>query len=159
MLKPASLREHLTAANPFLRENPDKLEVFIDRGSLVGTLATGFSFEYRFTLTLILTDYAGHPDAVIVPLLEWIRRHQPDLLANPNNREQISFEADVIAHDKLDLEIKIPLTESVGVKPRQGGGFDVEHFPEPDYGNDLQVLHWEVYLKDEKIGEWHVPPQ
>jgi hypothetical protein len=156
MLKPTSLREHLTAAVPFLRQNPDKLLVFIDRGSLASTLAPGFSFEYRFTLTLILTDYAGHPDAVMVPLLEWLRRHQPDLLANPGNREQISFEADVLANDKLDLEIKVPLTEGVGVHPRPGGGFDVEHYPEPDFGNELRVAHWEVYFKGEKIGEWYV---
>lgn len=158
MLKPGSLREHLTAAIPFLRQNPEKLLVFIEQGSLASTLAVGFSFEYRFTLSLVLTDYAGHPDAVMVPLLEWLRRNQPELLANPTNRDQITFEADLLANDKVDLEIKIPLTERVGVHAREGGGFEVEHYPEPDFGNELRVTHWEVFFKGEKIGEWHVPP-
>lgn len=157
MLKPGSLREHLTAAVPFLRQNPDKLLVFIDQGTLASTFAPGFSFEYRYVLRLIFTDFAAHPDAIMVPLLEWLRRHQPELLANPANRDQVAFEADVLANDKVDLEIKVPLTERVGVHARQGGGFEVEHYPEPDFGNDARVSHWEIFLRGEKIGEWHVP--
>lgn len=159
MIKPDSLRAHLTAALPELIRDPDKLLVFIDSGSLVGTYAAGLSFEYRYTLNLILTDYAGHPDAVAVPLLIWIAQHQPELLANTSLRGQITFEADLLANDKVDLDIKIPLTERVGVHAREAGGYDVEHYPEPQLEPYLEAEHWEVYLKGELIASWDNPLQ
>lgn len=159
MIKPASLREHLTAALPELRRDPEKLLVFIDRGSVVATAAAGLSFEYRYTLNLILTDYAGHPDAVMVPLLIWLARHQPELLANPTLREQIAFEADMLSNQKVDLDIKIPLTERVGVHPLSGGGHSIEHYPEPQFEGNLEAQHWEIYVKGELVAEWDVPPQ
>ncbi|MGH8076837.1 MAG: phage tail protein [Lysobacter sp.] len=157
MIKPGSLREHLTAALPELRRDPDKLLVFIDRGSVVSTAAPGLSFEYRYTLNLILTDYAGHPDAVMVPLLVWLASHQPELLANPSLREQIAFEADLLANDKVDLDIKIPLTERVGVHARVGGGFDIEHYPEPQLELHLLAEHWALYVKNELVATWDNP--
>lgn len=159
MIKPDSLRAHLTAALPELKRDPDKLLVFVDRGSLVSTLAPGLSFEYRYTLNLILTDYAGHPDAVMVPLLVWLATHQPELLANPSLREQIAFEADLLANDKVDLDIKLPLTERVGVHPRAGSGYDVEHYPEPQLEANLEAARWEVYIKDELVASWDAPAQ
>lgn len=155
MLKPASLRDHLTAALPELSRDPDKLSVFIDRGTLVSTFAPGFSFEYSYTLRLIFTDYAGHPDAVMVPLLEWIRRHQSELLANPDRRGSIAFEADLLSNDLVDLEIRLPLTERVGVHAREGGGFNVEHYPEPELEQPFpSPMNWQLYLRDELIAEW-----
>ena len=71
MIKPASLRAHLVAALPDLARDADRLLVFIDAGSLVSTFQPGLSFEYQYTLNLILTDYAGHPDSVMLPLLGW----------------------------------------------------------------------------------------
>lgn len=158
MIKPADLRARLTAAIPDLVQNPDKLLVFIDAGSIVGTFAPGQSFEYRYTLNLILTDFAGHPDAAMVPLMAWLRTQQPELLANPALRDQISFEADVLSNDLVDLSIKIPLTERVGVHPRAAGGYDVEHYPEPIFDDTLPAAHWELYLKGELIATWDPPP-
>ena len=158
MFKPASLRGFLTAANPELARDPDRLLVFIDEGSLQATYAPGLSFEYAYTLNLVFTDYAGHPDAIMVPLLVWIRDQQPELLANPDNRDKIQFEADLLANDAVDMSIKIPLTERVGVHPRPGGGHDVQHYPEPQLEVALQAQHWQVFLKDELIAEWDVPP-
>lgn len=69
MIKPASLRAHLVAVLPDLARDADRLLVFIDAGSLVSTFQPALSFEYKYTLNLILTDYAGHPDSVMLPLL------------------------------------------------------------------------------------------
>ena len=44
MYKPNSLRKHLTAANPDLKRDPDKLLVFADEGRLI---ATGTVAEIR----------------------------------------------------------------------------------------------------------------
>lgn len=160
MYKPASLRTFLTAANAELARDPDRLLVFIDEGSLRATYAPGLSFEYGYTLNLVFTDYAGHPDAIMVPLLIWLRQHQPELLANPDNRDKLQFEADILANDAVDLSIKIPLTERVGVHPRNPGpGHDIEHYPEPQLEANLQAQHWQLYLGGELIAEWDVPPQ
>lgn len=158
MYKPESLRALMTAVNPELARDPDRLVVFIDEGSMVSTFAEGLSFEYRYTLNLVFTDFAGHPDAIMVPLLTWIKVHQSELLANPTNRERIAFEADLLSNDAVDLSIKIPLTERVGVHPRPGGGHNVEHYQEPQLEVALQAQHWQIWLKNELIAEWDVPP-
>ncbi|CAD0322577.1 phage tail protein [Xanthomonas hortorum] len=131
MIKPASLRAHLVAALPDLARDADRLLVFIDAGSLVSTFQPGLSFEYQYTLNLILTDYAGHPDSVMLPLLEWVQVNQSELLSNPARRGDIAFEADILANDAVDLSIKLPLTERVVVTAKDGGGYDMTHAPEP----------------------------
>lgn len=157
MYKPASLRAFLTAANPELARDPDRLVVFIDEGNLRSTYAPGLSFEYAYTLNLVFTDYAGHPDAIMAPLLDWLRVHQPELLANFDTQHKIEFEADILANDAVDLSIKIPLTERVGTHERPGGGYDLVHYPEPQLEAQLQAQHWQIWLKDELIAEWDVP--
>ena len=158
MIKPDSLREHITAAVPELRRNPEQLQIFIDAGSIVSTGTGNISFEYRYTLTIILTDFAAHPDAIMVPLLAWLASNQPELLQNFDKHGQIAFEAELIANDKVDLSIKLPLTERVGVHPREDGqGYNVEHYPEPPVMTGVQGGHWRVYLKGDLIGEFDVP--
>ena len=132
MKKPEGLRAHLTAALPWLQANPDRLLVFADEGGIVSTEETGLSFEWRYTLNLIFTDLALHPDEIAVPLLGWVRENQSELMGNPERRDGIRFEADVLAGDKIDLSIKLPLTERVGVH-LQDGNHVVEHYAEPTW--------------------------
>lgn len=132
MKKPEDLRQHLTAALPWLRDNPDRLLVFIDEGGIVSTEEAGLSFEWRYTLNLIFTDLAAHPDDVAVPLLGWLRENQPELIGNPDRRNDIRFEADVLTGSKIDLSIKLPLTERVGVHLKDGKHV-VEHYAEPKW--------------------------
>lgn len=157
MNKPQSLRDQLLAALPDLRRDPERLLVFIEGGSMVSTLAPGASFEYRYTLKLVVTDFGGHPDALMVPLLDWIRTHQPELLANPSLREQIRFEAEVLANDKVDVELTLPLTERVGVHRADDGRVDVEHYPEPAIEQPLPARRWRLYLRDTLMAEWDAP--
>ena len=134
MNKPSSLKQHLIAAVPELRGNPDKVMVFIDQGRIRSTTAPGLSFEYTYTLNLILTDFAGHPDAVAVPLLAWMKTNQPDLMENLEKaKDAIQFEADILADDLVDLAITLPLTERVIVKRLGDGTLDISHPDEPDF--------------------------
>ncbi|MBD9478516.1 phage tail protein [Pseudoxanthomonas sp. PXM02] len=159
MNKPQSLRDFLTGAIRELQESPDRLLVFITGGSLASTLAPGRSFEYRYTLKLVITDFGLHPDAVMVPLLDWLRIHQPELLANPALRDQVRFEAEVLANDKVDLELTLPLTERVGVHKQEDGTVHVEHYPEPEIPGDYPPRHWQLYLRPGEIliAEWDAP--
>lgn len=157
MIKPDSLRKQLTEAIPELKRDPDRLLLFIKDGSLAATLAPGLSFEYRYSLHMIITDFGGHPDAVMVPVLVWLARNQPELLANPALRAGIAFEAEILANDKVDLELSLPLTERVGVHALPTGGYKVEHYPEPEIESALPGGRWDVYLKGEWIGGWDAP--
>lgn len=135
MNKPNSLRDHLLAADPTLAQNPERLLVFIDEGNIRATAAPGLSFEWLYTLNIIITDYAGHPDNIAIPLLAWLRRNQPDLLTNiEKGKDAIGFEADILGNDKVDLSITLPLTERVIVKRLPDDSLEVTHPPEPDFG-------------------------
>lgn len=158
MKKPGTLRAALVAALPALATDPDKLLVFIDAGSLRASYAPGLSYEYAYTLNIMLTDYAGDPDAVMVPLLMWVRVNQTELMDNIDQRQAgISFEADIIDHDSCDLSIKLSLTERVIVKQLPGGRLDITHPDEPQPEAQLQAGHWQLFLRDQLVAEWDTP--
>jgi hypothetical protein len=131
MIKPGSLRDHLLASVPGLRDSPDRLLVFVEEGKLQSSYEPGLSFQYLYTLSLILTDYAGSPDSVMLPLLQWVTRHQPELLANPARRDDIAFDVDVLANDLVDVAVKLPLSERVVVAAQADGTFLLTHVGEP----------------------------
>lgn len=147
MKKPASLRAALVAANPTMANDPDKLLVFIDAGNLLATYAPGLSYEYAYTLNLILTDYTGDPNAVMVPLLMWVRDNQSELMDNPDKRRDgITFEADIVDNDRCDLSIKLQLTERVIVTQGDGGVLTIVHADEPQSEALLAAEHWQLYV-------------
>ncbi|MBH3355749.1 phage tail protein [Pseudomonas stutzeri] len=155
MNKPESLRAHLLAAIPELKRNPDRLLVFIDNGTMRSTAAPGLSFEYSYTLNLILTDFAGHPDAVAIPLFAWVLVNQRELMENQEKgRDAIKFEADILDNSKVDLSITLPLTERVIVKQQGDGMLHVEHPEEPPLEPYYPAGHWQLYAKNMLIAEW-----
>lgn len=132
MNKPGSLRKHLLCHIGELRNDPDRMLTFIDDGKIRCTTAAGLSFEYGYNLQLIITDFAGHPDTVMIPLLDWLRTNQHELLANhDSNKDAIQFDADIMANDLVDLSITLPLTERVIVKKLVNGTVSVTHPDEP----------------------------
>jgi len=131
MKKPEHLRAQLSQALPVFQTHPERLKLFVDEGHVLATGVRGLSFEYRYTLSLIVTDYRGSPDTLMVPLLAWLREQQRELFDNPDLRESIRFEAEILDHERVDLEIHIPLTERVGVQEIAPGNYQIEHFPEP----------------------------
>ncbi|MFP6558146.1 phage tail protein [Paraburkholderia sp. B3] len=138
MNKATSLRRALTVAVPSLAVDPDKLLVFIDAGNIVGTGAVSLSFDYAYTLNVIIEDFAGDADTVFVAVMAWVRRNQSDLLTNDDLRKLgISFEADQLTQTTVDLSIKLRLTESVVVGTNDAGEQTIEHVGEP-------VPEWDV---------------
>lgn len=158
MNKPDSLREHLLTAVPGLKENPDRLLMFIDQGKVRCTAAIGLSFEYAYSLQIILTDFAGHPDSVMLPILGWLRSHQSELLVNlDKSAEGLKFEADILDRSKVDLSITLPLTERVIVERQTDGSHTVTHAAEPQY--EQYVEHGEITLiaDGQPIASWQPP--
>ncbi|KWD57241.1 phage tail protein [Burkholderia cepacia] len=131
MNKPDSLRAALTAAIPEFARNPDRLHVFIEHGSIATTAANSLSFEYAYTLDVVVTDYAGHADHLIVPVIAWLKVHQPEMLLNRELcRDGFRFQAELLDNGKSDVEILLKLTERVGVL-EMPEGYEIRHFAEP----------------------------
>ncbi|MEB3437909.1 phage tail protein [Pseudomonas sp. A2] len=131
MNKPDSLRKHLLETVPGLANNPDCLLMFIDEGKVRSIATAALSFEYGYNLQIILTDYAGHPDSVFLPLLAWIRVNQSELMENHSkSADGVKFEADILDNSKVDFSIELALTERVIVK-NVDGVQTVTHAGEP----------------------------
>lgn len=155
MKKPASLRDHLLASVPLLKRSPDQVKVFLESGSLRTTAGPGLSFQYSYQLSLLITDYTGSPDHITIPLLDWVRVNQNELLANQNKHaESIKFEAEFLDLERTDLQFTLPLTERVIVK-RVDGKLHYRYPPEPALIDPEPAGLVQLMLKDEVIAEWH----
>jgi hypothetical protein len=157
MNKPENLRAHLLATVAELKHNPDRLLIFIDNGKIRCTAAHTLSFEYSFDLQVILTDFAGHPDSVMLPLLGWVSVHQSELLENLSKAsEGIQFEADILDNSKVDMSLTLPLTERVVVDKDDQDNTTICHPGEPESAADLLDSNW-VPGAQGTTSEWVLP--
>lgn len=157
MNKPESLRAHLLATVAEFKYDPDRLLIFIDNGKVRCTAATSMSFEYSFDLQIILTEFAGHPDSVILPILGWLSVNQPELLENLDKVNQgIQFEADILDKDKVDMSLTLALTERVIVRKDDQGNTTVKHAGEPQRVAGYLDPNW-VPGAQGNADEWVVP--
>lgn len=132
MNKPQSLRSALNKSVPYVAENPDRLHLFVDSGQLVATSAASLSWEYRYTLNVVITDFTSDQNLLMAPVLLWLRENQPDALQNSEAREKLfSFEVDILANDRCDISMDLKLTERV-IATVENGKAHIEAVPEPD---------------------------
>lgn len=146
MLKPDRLRQRLEQTIPDFKTNPDKLILQFDNGSIHATGAYSHSFEYHYNLEVIVTDFPHHPDVLMVPVMEFIRIEQVELLNNPDNRGKIQFELDRNNNKTYDIYLNIPLTEKVIVSENEGD-YTVKHGKEPQLTDHLPIKGLKVYLQ------------
>lgn len=153
MLKPQLLRKVLADSVPLLQRNPDSLNVFIDSGRIVSTLASSLSFEYQYRLNMVITDYTDDIDLLVVPMLEWLRLNEPDIMATKEKQQEgFTFKADVISDAACDISIDLQLSERVIVR-RVDGALHVEHVGEnPLPEDDAQPVR--LYAGGSLISEW-----
>jgi len=69
-----------------LRWHAVHAERVIDSGRIVSMLASSLSFEYQYRLNMVITEYAGNIDLLIVPLLSWLRTNEPDIMVTGEKR-------------------------------------------------------------------------
>ncbi len=133
MIKPGLLRTALEAALPEFLTDRDRLSIFVDKGRVVSRRTPGLAYEYRYMVSLFFEEFTGLPDAIMVPLLLWVRTHQPDLMLRFEREDQaITFKADILDQSSWDILISFELTEAVMLVARgDGSGWDVTHLPEP----------------------------
>ncbi len=163
MLKPASLRAALECALPELAANPDRLIIYIDEGRIHSRYGDSLSFEYRYRLNVVMLDYAHHASAAIVPLLAWLRVHQPEIGLNPDLADQaVTFEAEILNHSSMDFALRLQLSERVIVTQDPATGeTHARHVGEPDpAGSELGAPTgpWElVFVKPDTATGFTMP--
>ncbi|CAM3931846.1 phage tail protein [Rahnella bruchi] len=154
MLKPAQLRKAITEAVPVLQTSPDQLRMFVDNGRIVSTLASSLSFEYQYQVELLITDFTQDSDLIVVPILAWLREHQPDIMATPEKQQNgYTFKADMLNDGSYDIAIHLQLTERVIVK-QIDAGLHVEHVPEPQLPEPVERPR-KLYLHGELVSQWN----
>lgn len=150
MNKPASCRAAIEAALPYLVQDPERLVMFIEGGKIAAGLGSA-SFEYHYTLTIGLLDFNQHPDMIMIPLLQWLRTHEPAALQNADRaKEAISFEAEILSHSTYDLRLQLKLTERVKVSIT-GSDCTAEHLPEPDLGITWPATRLQIFVKGDPV--------
>lgn len=131
MRKADDLRRWLTAYIPELATHPDRLQIYLEAGAINARRSRTLSFAYSYTLKALITDFAGDVDTITVPILAWIEKEQPQLLARGDS-QPFAFEAELLDSDTFDIEISLEVTENVLVKLLPDcSGYDVQHPPEP----------------------------
>lgn len=141
MNKPQSLRSALTKAVKYVADNPDRLHLFVDNGSLVATSAASMSWEYRYTLNVVVTDFTGDQNLLMAPVLFWLQSNQLDALQNSDAREKLfSFEVDILGNDRCDISMNLKLTERV-IACIVDGKTSVEAVAEPETPEEFWTVH------------------
>lgn len=167
MYKAQSLRKHLAATVPDFKRSPDKLAILVKNGKVIAAGESSMSFEYAATVQIMVLDYAGTPDAVMLPVLVWLRTHQPEYFENPTLRGQaFRFEVDINDGKTIDIAIELDLTERVIVTPKDPasnpapGAYAVQHLGEPPRTSGLSGTDesWEFWLRDELLAAWNYTP-
>lgn len=156
MKKAGSLKELLLASVPALHNDPARLALFVDKGSVASVRSGSLSFELAYTLTIWVEAFAGDLDTLFVPILAWISKHQPDLIARPDGKP-FTFESELLDGDSADITIDIELTERVLVERRTNGKLRTVHRDdEPQdamFGEDAGPTGWRGILDDVTGGE------
>ncbi|MDE8934969.1 phage tail protein [Klebsiella pneumoniae] len=75
---------------PDLARNPEMMRIFIDNGKLASTLAASLSFENQYTLNVVVTDFTGDIELLLVPIQAWLRIHQADIMTTDEGRKKAS---------------------------------------------------------------------
>ncbi|MEX0738176.1 MAG: phage tail protein [Pseudohongiella sp.] len=127
MKKLADLRNHILTNVAGLKRNPDKLLTFIEDGNIEFWEGPNLSHMYSLPVRLIVTDFSGNVDELILPILSWLKVRQP----GHDPTTTISFEAELLNNDSYDISITVNISETVLVRSTDAG-LDVEHLlPEP----------------------------
>lgn len=153
MNKPDELRKILTKWVPALAKNPEKLTLLVEDGHVATRVGSaGLGYEYRYTLSILITEFTDPLDTLVVPIISWLHTAQPDLLLNlDKSAKAIKFQAEFLNNDQTDLLIKLDLTEGVRVTPQAGGGYVCEHLEEPALPDLTGPSGWQIFLNGEPL--------
>ncbi|WP_417329572.1 phage tail protein [Halomonas cupida] len=147
------LRKHLIAAVPAFARDPERLLTFVEDGSIEFHRGPNLSHEYAFTAQLVLTDFAGDLDTVMLPLLQWLAEYQPDV--EPS--EALSFEAEILSNDAVDLALRLRLTERVIAQVDcHSGRIESEHVTIRFERDTCPAAQWQLFTREPGEDDWNL---
>lgn len=152
MQKPNSLRKALTDAVPVLRTNPDMLCLRLDDGNNTATLARSLSFEKRYTLNIVVTDFTDDIDLLFVPIMAAASQSAGHHDNRRGEKKGFAWYADINNDSSLDVSISLLLTERTTVKEADGAMY-VENIPEPPPPEPVTRLV-EMWSNGELVSKW-----
>jgi len=113
--KLAAARSALLDAPLGLR--PDQLQTFAQQGTVWSRRATrNRHVRMTYEAHLIVTDYTGAPRDLLFVLADWLHRDNPAA-----EDDAIKFHVDVIDHKRADVSLRVDITETIHVRPVEGG--------------------------------------
>lgn len=153
MHKPKSLRQALFDALPQLSANPERLHMSIESGNIDARLAASLSFEKRYTLNVRVSGFTGESDALLVPVMAWLRENQPDTFTLEEGRKRgFAFQMDTLDAQTTDVTLSLLLSERILVT-EANGALNATYSPEPTLPEPV-TRPKALYLNGELISEW-----
>jgi P2 phage tail completion protein R (GpR) len=138
MRKPDNLRAWLLRAVPELAAQPDRLHIFVQKGRVERHRGNNLSYKQLYDLILIVEDWGLSSDRIMVPLLAWLDREQPDIFHGSD--PGFAFEMDILDNKTADIECTLPLSEHAVVVEQPDGGWTVAWQDEPKLNNEFEGL-------------------
>ncbi|SDF04863.1 phage tail protein [Rhodospira trueperi] len=125
MKKLTDLRADLLASP--LGVTPNRLLTAAESGSVRADRGTrNAHLELTYRAAVIVTDWSGDPRTLLWWVTDWMHRTSPAAAA-----DAVSFHADIIDHDRADVEIRLDLTETVRATATDAG-VQLDREPDPD---------------------------
>lgn len=134
-----SLREHILAKVQYLADNPDRLILTVEKGSVVWS-GQSLSHRQQYTAVIEIDDYPESldPNHIIIPLLDWYQRNQDPLA--PNSKSPIAFVSYVLSNASTTVVFTIDLQESIVVAIDNKGDYAIDVCPIPSDNPHLNPL-------------------
>lgn len=130
MRKLDTLKEAIFAALPELKRDPDRIRIWIERGSARATQTESRGLAFAFTANVLVVEMASDIVVLFLAVFEWARVNQPELMI-PTSGE-VDFDADILDNETADVLLQLQLDQVVSATPAQDGGYALEYQGEPD---------------------------
>lgn len=146
----AELRKHIL--NSPLKIKADDLLTFANDGQITSHQGEDNQhFAIRYDAKIIVTDFGGAPDTLFFIVLQWLAQHNANHDQNP-----IRFNADILDHKTVDLELIVSLEELVGANPVEGGIQLVHNGVKPIDICPLSATDWQLFIAPDPdpVAEW-----
>ena len=131
MQKPTSLRKALMSALPELRDQPDRLVIWVEDGAVRCRETPDHGFAFEYPLAILISEASTDIAIIAHAVNRWLRVNQPDRLT-AGQGDSYKFEADILDNATADIALTIQLTEDIKVAEMPDGSWSIDYLVEPD---------------------------
>lgn len=135
-----SLRAFLTDKVGFFKQNPDRLIISVEKGSLKWA-GVGLSHVQHYQLLIEVDEWPELLDAnsIIVPILDWYQHNQDPL--PPTASSPVTFETYVLSNYTTTVVFSVKVEEMVRVTIDVNGGYIFNTCPQLPPRTDVMTPH------------------